>query len=267
MTATRPGRTRPIPQAPGMRLSVAVLLCTIGGVGMWSVVVALPAVQADFGVDRADASLPYTLTMLGFGFGGVLMGRLADRFGITVPLALGALALALGYVAVGLRRDAVAGRARPWLADRLRLLGDLRAADGRHVALVRAPARHRGRACGLRQLSRRHDLAAGGAAFHRQRRAGARRISASACSASSPCCRWRCCCAAAIEHRAHRRPRVQSAARAASRTAVLAGDAAGAAVHRRRRLLRGDVDAAGPSSSPIAAISATAWRAAPRCCR
>jgi MFS family permease len=82
-------------------LSVAVLLSTIGGVGMWSVVVALPAIQADFGVDRADASLPYTLTMLGFGLGGVVMGKLADRFGITVPLALGAIALMLGYVAVG----------------------------------------------------------------------------------------------------------------------------------------------------------------------
>jgi MFS family permease len=82
-------------------LSVAVLLSTIGGVGMWSVVVALPTIQADFGVARADASLPYTLAMLGFAGGGVLMGRLADRFGIAVPLALGTLALGLGYLAVG----------------------------------------------------------------------------------------------------------------------------------------------------------------------
>ena len=84
-----------------MRLGVAVLLSTIGGVGMWSVVVALPAIQADFGVDRADASLPYTLTMLGFAGGGVVMGKLADRFGITAPLAAGAVALMLGYEAVG----------------------------------------------------------------------------------------------------------------------------------------------------------------------
>ena len=84
-----------------LRLGVAVVLSTIGGVGMWSVVVALPAIQADFGVDRAAASLPYTLTMLGFAAGGVVMGKLADRFGITAPLALGALALMLGYVAVG----------------------------------------------------------------------------------------------------------------------------------------------------------------------
>ena len=58
--------------------------------------VVLPAVQAEFGVDRADASLPYTLTMIGFGFGGILMGRLADRFGVMVPLMVGAIGLAFG---------------------------------------------------------------------------------------------------------------------------------------------------------------------------
>jgi MFS family permease len=84
-----------------MRLAVAVLTSTIGGVGMWSVVVALPAIQADFGVARAEASLPYTLVMIGFAFGGVLTGRLADRFGIVVPVVIGTLALSLGYVAVG----------------------------------------------------------------------------------------------------------------------------------------------------------------------
>ena len=44
-----------------LRLATSVLIGTIGSVGMWSYVVALPAVQADFGVARADASLPYTL--------------------------------------------------------------------------------------------------------------------------------------------------------------------------------------------------------------
>ncbi len=82
-----------------LRLMVAVLLSTIGGVGMWSVVVVLPAVQSEFGIARADASLPYTMTMIGFGLGGVLMGKLADRFGIVVPVVLGASLLSLGYVA------------------------------------------------------------------------------------------------------------------------------------------------------------------------
>src|SRR5438046_1725769 len=84
-----------------MRLAVTLLLSTIGGVGMWSVVVALPAVQAEFGVARADASLPYTLTMIGFGISSIVMGRLADRFGIMVPVILGAIALALGFGAAG----------------------------------------------------------------------------------------------------------------------------------------------------------------------
>jgi MFS family permease len=79
------------------RLALALALSTIGGVGMWSVVVALPAVQAEFAVARGDASLPYTLTMIGFGFGGILMGRASDRFGITVPILVGTVALSIGY--------------------------------------------------------------------------------------------------------------------------------------------------------------------------
>lgn len=79
------------------RLAAATLISTIGGVGLWSLVVALPTVQQEFGVARADASLPYTLTMLGFMLGGVLMGRLADRHGVILPAAIGAVSLAIGY--------------------------------------------------------------------------------------------------------------------------------------------------------------------------
>ena len=79
------------------RLFAALLLAAIGGVGMWSVIVALPAVQAEFGVARSAASLPYTMTMICFGFGGIVMGRLSDRFGIIVPVTSGAFILALGY--------------------------------------------------------------------------------------------------------------------------------------------------------------------------
>jgi MFS family permease len=81
------------------RLCAALVLSAIGGVGMWSVIVALPAVQAEFGVARSAATLPYTMTMICFGLGGILMGRLSDRFGIMTPVASGAVVLALGYVA------------------------------------------------------------------------------------------------------------------------------------------------------------------------
>jgi MFS family permease len=80
------------------RLAVSVLLCTIGGVAMWSVVVALPALQAEFGVARGSAALPYTLTMLGTATGNILVGRMVDRIGIVWPLRLAAIMLCLGYV-------------------------------------------------------------------------------------------------------------------------------------------------------------------------
>ncbi len=80
------------------RLFTSLLVSTIGGVGMWSVVVVLPHVQADFGVDRAGASIPYTATMLGFATGGVFMGKLADRFGVITPVILSAICLFLGYI-------------------------------------------------------------------------------------------------------------------------------------------------------------------------
>ncbi len=83
------------------RLVAALALMTLGGSGMYAVTVALPPVQAEFGVSRGDASLPYTLTMIGFGLGGILMGRLADRFGVMVPAFCGSLCLALGMVAAG----------------------------------------------------------------------------------------------------------------------------------------------------------------------
>ena len=74
---------------------------TIGGSGMYAVTVVLPPVQAEFAVSRSDASLPYTLTMVGFALGGILMGRLSDRFGVMVPVVGGGIALGLGFIAAG----------------------------------------------------------------------------------------------------------------------------------------------------------------------
>ena len=84
------------------RLAVSLLLMTIGGSGMYSITVVLPRIQADFAVARGDASLPYTLTMIGFGVGGIFMGRLADRFGVMAPVLIGACGLGLGFIAAGL---------------------------------------------------------------------------------------------------------------------------------------------------------------------
>jgi MFS family permease len=80
------------------RLAVSLALSTIGGIGLWSVVVALPAIEAEFGIGRGGASLPYFATMIGFACGGVVMGRLIDRLGMMRPVMLGAVMLGLGYV-------------------------------------------------------------------------------------------------------------------------------------------------------------------------
>jgi MFS family permease len=85
-----------------LRLVAALGIMTIGGSGMYGIAVALAPVQAEFGVTRGDASLPYTLTMLGFGIGGILMGRLADRFGVMVPVMIGAFGLGGGFVLAGI---------------------------------------------------------------------------------------------------------------------------------------------------------------------
>ncbi|MCD6042639.1 MAG: transporter, partial [Burkholderiales bacterium] len=84
-----------------LRLGAALALMTIGGSGMYGMAVALAPVQAEFAATRGAASLPYTLTMLGFGIGGILMGRLADRFGVIVPTTIGALGLGSGFVLAG----------------------------------------------------------------------------------------------------------------------------------------------------------------------
>jgi MFS family permease len=82
-----------------LRLAITLILSTLGGAGMWSSVVFLPAIQSDFGITRGAASLPYTFTMIGFGIGGIFLGRLADRRGIVIPLVGGSTAMAAGFVA------------------------------------------------------------------------------------------------------------------------------------------------------------------------
>lgn len=84
------------------RLVLTLILGTVACVGNWSVVVLLPTLQVEFDTVRGGASLPYTCTMLGFAFGGVVMGRLADRVGIVVPVLIGAFLLCVGYILAAL---------------------------------------------------------------------------------------------------------------------------------------------------------------------
>jgi MFS family permease len=80
------------------RLMATLAIMTLGASAMYVVPVILPAVQADFGITRAEASTPYSLLMIGYGVGGFFMGRAADRFGLMPPLLVGAVSLGAGYL-------------------------------------------------------------------------------------------------------------------------------------------------------------------------
>jgi MFS family permease len=84
------------------RLVIALCAMLMGSSCMFAVAVVLPEVQAEFGVSRSEASLPYTLMMIGFGVGGVYMGRIVDRWGVTVSLLIGSAGILIGFVWAGM---------------------------------------------------------------------------------------------------------------------------------------------------------------------
>ena len=84
-----------------IRLGLSLLIATLIGVGMWGVIVVLPPAQLDFGVDRSQASLPYTVMMCALAFSTIALGRVTDRYGIVPPLIMSAIALGLGFVLAG----------------------------------------------------------------------------------------------------------------------------------------------------------------------
>jgi MFS family permease len=97
-----PARFTPDSRRAWVRLGLVLLIASIGAIGMWSVVVALPVVQAEFGATRGAVSLAFTMIMMGFGLGGVVMGRITDRLGIVAAIGLSITFLAVSYVAAGL---------------------------------------------------------------------------------------------------------------------------------------------------------------------
>lgn len=80
------------------RLALTLGVGTVINAGMWAIIVIMPAVEAEFGGSRAMASLPYTLTMIGFALGNYLIGRAVDRFGVMASLVVASIVTAMGYV-------------------------------------------------------------------------------------------------------------------------------------------------------------------------
>ncbi|WP_299751024.1 MFS transporter [uncultured Tateyamaria sp.] len=80
-----------------LRLALTLAIAMVANVGMWAIIVIMPAVEAEFGVSRASASLPYTLTMIGFAVGNFVVGRAVDTWGVSRVLVVCAIAIASGY--------------------------------------------------------------------------------------------------------------------------------------------------------------------------
>jgi MFS family permease len=72
----------------------------------WVTVVALKTIAADFGGARSTPALAGSLTWIGVGVGGILMGRLAERIGVRWTVMFGA-----AMVCVGL---AISSLGAPW---------------------------------------------------------------------------------------------------------------------------------------------------------
>lgn len=79
------------------RLIVTLAIAMVANVSIWAVIVIMPALEAEFGLGRAESSLPFTLIMVGFGLGNLLIGRAVDRFGVTLVLIGAAIGIATGY--------------------------------------------------------------------------------------------------------------------------------------------------------------------------
>jgi MFS family permease len=79
------------------RLAVSIMVSALGSIGIWAFILVVPAVQSEFGIDRSDASIPYTATMIGFAIGNMIIGRVVDRLGIVPPLIFAAVTLGAGF--------------------------------------------------------------------------------------------------------------------------------------------------------------------------
>lgn len=82
------------------RLAISVIIASIGTVGIWAIVMVMPAMQAEYDVGRGDVSLPFTVTMIGFAFGNLVLGRVVDRYGFVICQIIAAAIAAAGFLVV-----------------------------------------------------------------------------------------------------------------------------------------------------------------------
>jgi hypothetical protein len=198
MTATaRPFESDPLDSRYSWtRLALSLAIASIGNVGMWSVIVVMPAVQAEFGTGRGRG-----LAALYAHHAGLRAGQSADRARRRPPrrdLPRSRPPHSCPGRAISPPPPAPRSSSCRWRnsSSGFGHRGLLRPAHRRYLALVPPQARHRRRHHRQRQLPRRCDLA-GGAGGRCPARAGAWSMSSSPSSSPAPSCRSRNWCAAA----------------------------------------------------------------------
>ena len=79
------------------RLIITLIIAIFANTGMWAVITIMPSLEADFDTARSATSLPFTLNMIGFALGNFLIGRIIDRFGVTLSVIAAAMASGTAY--------------------------------------------------------------------------------------------------------------------------------------------------------------------------
>jgi len=78
--------------------TVSLILLGLSFGGPWIVVVGLKAIAADMGGQRSVPALGGSLAWLGTAAGGIVMGRIAERYGIRWTVMFGAVMICIGLI-------------------------------------------------------------------------------------------------------------------------------------------------------------------------
>ena len=79
-----------------------VLLNALDGFDVLSSAFAAPGITADWGIPRSELGIVLSAELVGMGFGSVLLGGMADKFGRKRTLLILTAGLAAGYALMGL---------------------------------------------------------------------------------------------------------------------------------------------------------------------
>ena len=85
-------------------VSLVAMGCSFGA--PWITVVALKSIAAELGGSRSTPALAGSLSWFGVGFGGIVMGHIADRIGVRWTVMFGAVMIAIGL--------AISSLGAPW---------------------------------------------------------------------------------------------------------------------------------------------------------